>query len=132
MIEVALCKISGSQFVEKKQKQKQKNKNRNRRGEEIEAIAILLRLSNKLIPKRIGHRKLEVTPSNCIYSYPECVLEYKRHLAPRYIVGKIWEDAYKVSFADFWSSVESTFMKYKIIDSHEFCKVMIYFRWRKK
>ena len=42
MIEVALCNIRGSQFAEKK--------HRNRCGEEIDAFAILLRLSNKLIP----------------------------------------------------------------------------------
>ena len=41
MIEVALCNIRGSQFVEK---------NRNRCGEEIDAFVILLCLSNKLIP----------------------------------------------------------------------------------
>ena len=43
MIDIALCNIRGSQFVEKK-------KNRNRCGEEIDAFVILLRLSNKLIP----------------------------------------------------------------------------------
>ena len=59
---------------------------------------MLLRLSNKLIPKRIG-------PPNCIYTYSECVLEYIGHLDSRNIVGEIWEDAYKVSFADFWSPV---------------------------
>ena len=63
-------------------------------------------MSNKLIPKRIGHWKSEIRPPNSIYSYPECVLEYIGHLASRNIVGEIWEDAYKVSFADFWSSVD--------------------------
>ena len=52
------------------------DKNRNRRGEEINARAILLRLNNKLIPKRIRHRKSEIGPPKCIYSYPECVLQY--------------------------------------------------------
>ena len=41
MVEVALCNIRGSQFVEK---------NRNICGEEIDAFVILLRLRNKLIP----------------------------------------------------------------------------------
>ena len=40
MIEVALCNIQGSQFVEK---------NRNTCGEEIDAFVILLCLSNKVI-----------------------------------------------------------------------------------
>ena len=44
MIEVALCNIPGSQFVEK---------NRNRCREEIDAFAIVLRLSKKLIPMTI-------------------------------------------------------------------------------
>ena len=44
MIEVALCNIRGSQFVEK---------NRNRCREGMEAFIILLPLSNKLIPIRI-------------------------------------------------------------------------------
>ena len=87
MIEVALSKIWGSQFVEK---------NRNRRKKEIEAFVILLRLSNKLIPRRIGHRKLEIGPQSCIYSYAECVLESTGHLTPRNIAGKIWENAGKV------------------------------------
>ena len=51
-------------------------KNRNRCGEEIGACVILLHLSYKLFPKRIGNRKLEIGPPNFIYSYPECVLEY--------------------------------------------------------
>ena len=41
MIEVALCNIRGNQFFEKI---------RSRCGEEIDAFAILLHLSNKLIP----------------------------------------------------------------------------------
>ena len=53
MIEVALCKILGSQLVENKKE------NRNRRGEEIDTLVILLSLSKKLIPKRIGHQKSE-------------------------------------------------------------------------
>ena len=69
-------------------------------------IVILLRLSNKLIRKRIGHRKSEIGPPNCIYSCPECVLEYIGHLSSRNIVGEFWEDVYKISFADFWSSVD--------------------------
>ena len=88
--------VWGSQFVEK---------NRNRCGEEIDTCVILLRLSNNFIPKRIGHQKSEIGPSNCIYSNPECVLKYIGHLASRNIVGEIWEDSYKVSFADFSSSV---------------------------
>ena len=68
---------------------------------EIDAIAILLRLSNKLTPKRIGNRTTKLH-----LSYPECVLEYIGYLASRNIVGGIWEDAYKVSFADFWSSAD--------------------------
>ena len=60
-----------SQFVEKKK--------RNGCEEEIDSVAILLHLSNKLIPKIIGHQKWEIGPSNCIYSYPECVLEYIGH-----------------------------------------------------
>ena len=35
-------------------------KNRNGRGEEIDAFVILLCLSIKFIPKRIGHRKSEI------------------------------------------------------------------------
>ena len=44
IIEVVLCKILGSQFVERK--------NRNRYGKEIDAFIILLHLSNKLFPSR--------------------------------------------------------------------------------
>ena len=116
MIEIVLCKICGSQFVEKK--------NRNRCGEEIDARVILLRLSNKLILKRIGHQKSEIRPPNYIYSYPECVLEYIGHLASRNIVGEIWEGAYKVSFADFWNSVDLPHLK--IVDSHKLYKVTIF------
>ena len=97
MTEVALCKISGGHFVEK---------NRNRCREETDTFVILFHLSNRLILKRIEHQKLEIRPSSCIYSYPECVLEYIGDLASRNIVCDFWEDAYKVSFADFWSSVD--------------------------
>ena len=97
MIEVALCKIWGGQFVEK---------NRNRCGVEIDACVISLCSSNKLIQKRIGQRKSEIGPPNCICSYPECVVEYIGHLASRNIVGQIWEDAYKVSFANFWGGAD--------------------------
>ena len=97
-------------------------KNRIKRGEEIDAFVILFCLSNKLISRRIGHLKSEIGPSNCICSCPECVLEYMRHLAPRNIVRQIWEDTYKVSFTDFWSW-SSTFIKCKIVDSHELYKV---------
>ena len=44
----------------------------------------------------------------------------------------MWEDAYKVSFADVGSSVDllievySTFIMYKIVDSHELQKVTIF------
>ena len=55
---------------------------------------MLLQLSKKLIPKGIRDRK------------SECVLEYIGNLALKNIVGEIWEDADKVSFADFWSSVD--------------------------
>ena len=75
-----------------------KRGNRNRCGEEIDTFVILLRLSIKLIPKEIGNQT-----ADCIYSYLECVLEYIAHLASRIILGETWEDAYKVSFADFWS-----------------------------
>ena len=61
MIEVALCKILGSQLVENKKE------NRNRRGEEIDTLVILLSLSKKLIPKRIGHQKSEFGPPNYTY-----------------------------------------------------------------
>ena len=56
-------------------------------------IPHFIALSNKPIPKRIVHRKLEIRPPNCIYSHPECVLEYIGHLASRNIVGEIWEEA---------------------------------------
>ena len=39
--------------------------------------------------------------SNCIYSYLECVLKYMEDLAPRNLMGEIWENSHKVSFADF-------------------------------
>ena len=35
---------------------------------------------------------LEIGPPNCIYSFPESVLECVAHLAPRNIMGKIWDD----------------------------------------
>ena len=35
---------------------------------------------------------LEIGPPNCIYSFPESVLECIAHLAPRNIMGKIWDD----------------------------------------
>ena len=73
-------------------------KKRNRCGEEIDACVILIRLS-------IGHRKSENGQPNCIYSYPECALEYTGHLASRNILVEIWKDAYNVLFANFWSSV---------------------------
>ena len=92
MIEVALCKIWGSQFVEK---------NRNRCGEKIDAFVTLLRLSNQLIPKRIRHWESEIDQPNFIYANPECVLEYIGHLDSTNIVSEICEDAYKVSFVDF-------------------------------
>ena len=78
----------------------------NRSREEIGAFVILLCLSNKPIPKWTKQEKSEIGPPNCIYSYPECVLDYIRQLASRNIVGETWEDAYKVSFTDFWSSVD--------------------------
>ena len=31
---------------------------------------------------------------------------WQGHLASRNFVGEVWEDAYKVSFADFWGSVD--------------------------
>ena len=96
MIEVAPCKIWGSQFVKKIEIDQEKKF----------AFLILLRLSNKFIPKRIGLGKLKIRQPNCIYNYPECVLQYIGHLASRNIVGEIWADIYKVSFADFWTSVD--------------------------
>ena len=63
--------------------------------EEIDAFVILLCLSNKLIPKRIKNRK-----SDHQFAFIATQTVYWV-----YIVGEIWEDAYKVSFADFWSSV---------------------------
>ena len=74
-------------------------------GEEIDAFFILLPLSNSVIPKRISHWKLEIGPSHCtniLHQYWTINVS----LASRNIVGEIWEDAYKVSFADFWSSVD--------------------------
>ena len=87
-------------------KSRKKKKKTNRCRKEIGAFFILLWLSNKLIPRRIEHRKSKIVPPNCIYNYSECVLEYIEHLAKRNIVGEIWEDAYKVSFTDFLSSVD--------------------------
>ena len=81
-------------------------KNRKRHWEKINAYVILLGLSSKLVQERDGHWKWEVRPPNFIDRYPECILEYIWDLAPRDIVGDILEDAYKVSFADFWSSVD--------------------------
>ena len=52
MIEVALCNIRGSQFVEK---------NRNTCREEIDAFVILLRLSKKLIPITITIFIIKIT-----------------------------------------------------------------------
>ena len=92
------------ELVRWKSRTKQKITNRSRK--EIGAFFILLWLSNKLIPRRIEHRKSKIVPPNCIYNYSECVLEYIEHLAKRNIVGEIWEDAYKVSFTDFLSSVD--------------------------
>ena len=39
---------------------------------------------------------------------------------------EIWEDAYKVSFADFLSSADLSFIKYKIVDGHKLYKVTIF------
>ena len=63
-------------------------------------------MSSRLIPKKIGLWKLEIGPANCIYSYPECALQYIGHLASGNIVVEIWEDTCKVSFVDFWSSID--------------------------
>ena len=63
----------------------------------------------------IDVRKSEIRPSNFIYRYPECVLEYIGHLAPSNIVSGIWKDAYKVSFADYWSSVDFLHLLLSII-----------------
>ena len=89
-----------------------RRKNRNRCGEEIDACVILLRLCDKLFPKRIGNWKSEIGLPNCIYSDLGCVLEYTGHFASRNIVVEIWEDVFKVSFADFWSQL--IFHNYKI------------------
>ena len=97
MIEVVLCKIWGSQFIEI---------NRNRCREEINTFVILLCLSNKLRTKRIKNRKSEIGPSNCIYSSRMCTEIYRTLLASRNIVGEISIDTYEVSFADFWGSVD--------------------------
>ena len=78
----------------------------------MDACVILLRLSDELFPKRIRNRKSEIGLPNCIYSDPGCVLEYIEHFASRNIVVEIWEDAFKVSFADFWSQL--IFHIYKI------------------
>ena len=51
-------------------------KNRNRRGDEIDSFVILMCFK-----------------PNCIYSYPEYVMEYMGRLAPSNIAGKIWKDA---------------------------------------
>ena len=49
---------------------------------------------------------LEIGPPNCIYIYPEYVLECIGYLVPNNIVSEFWEGTYKVSLADFWSSVD--------------------------
>ena len=74
-------------------------------GEEIDAFFILLPLINSVIPKRISYRKLEIGPSHCINILHQ-YWTINVSLASRNVVGEIWEDAYKVSFADFWSSVD--------------------------
>ena len=95
------------ELVRWKNKTKQKKKKKkNRCRKEIDAFFMLLWLGNKLIPRRIEHRKSKIVPPNCIYNYSQCVLEYIEHLAKRNVVGEIWEDAYKVSFTDFLSSVD--------------------------
>ena len=62
------------------------------------------------LESEIGNR-----PPNFIYRYPECVLEYIEHLAPSNSVGKIWKDTHKVSFADYWSSVDFPHLLLSII-----------------
>ena len=94
------------ELVRWKNKTKQKKKKKNRSRKEIDAFFMLLWLGKKLIPRRIEHRKSKIVPPNCIYNYSQCVLEYIEHLAKRNVVGEIWEDAYKVSFTDFLSSVD--------------------------
>ena len=81
-------------------------KNRKRHPEKINAYVILLGLSSKFVQERDEHWNGEVRPPNNIDRYTECVLEYIWDLAPKDIAGDILEDAYKVSFADFWSSVD--------------------------
>ena len=76
-------------FIQCSRESVQWEKNRNKCGEEIEAFVILLRLSSKLILKRIGHQKLEIGPPNCTYSYLNCVLEYTGHLTSRNILSEI-------------------------------------------
>ena len=61
-----------------------------------------------------------------LYSYPECVLEYRGHLASRSIVGEIWEDVCKISFADFWRSVDLPQLQNIKLQRHELYKVMIF------
>ena len=73
-------------------------KNRNRLGGEIHAFIILFWLSNKLIPKRIRHRKSKIGRPNCIYSYLKCVLEYIEHLGQRILLVKFGKTN---TFADF-------------------------------
>ena len=100
MIEVALSKIWGNQFAGKK---------RNIRREEIEVFVILLRLSNKLIPKRIGHWKLEIGPPNRIYIYSECVLKYTVHL--RYVKSVQIRSFFWSVFSCIWTECRDLLLK---------------------
>ena len=88
MIEVALFKIWGSQFV----------------GEKIE-IGRNRHIRHFIVLKRIGHQKSEIRLPIAFITNPDVYWNIG-HLTSRNIVAEIWENAHEISFADFWSSVD--------------------------
>ena len=73
-------------------------KNRSRRRKEIDAFIIYGAWVTNLFQKESAITNRKSGTLNCIYSYPD--------LAPKNIVGQIWEGAYNLSFTYFWSSID--------------------------
>ena len=78
---------------------------KNHNGEN-ENLIFFRRNTDALLKIDLSRNFLFLFTPNCIFSYPECVLEYTGNLASQNIVGEIWEDVCKVSFGDFKSSVD--------------------------
>ena len=78
---------------------------KNHNGENKNLI-FFRRNTDALLKIDLSRNFLFLFTPNCIFSSPECVLEYIGNLTSKNIVGEIWEDVCKVSFGDFKSSVD--------------------------